>query len=143
MTQKLKVYIVQNFADKGKPYYGFNYVENGRTNAIHVHRNHPIFQKVESPKPRKGFNQQKYIITADLSSKTKTEYGIKYYIYNPENEIENLERVEQCWGCQSGYVEKGNYDNCECSCEGIDNECNCYQQLVNKVEVKKNFKNDY
>jgi len=137
MTQKLKAYIVQNFADKGTPYYGFNYVEKPgtTTNVIHVHKNHPIFQKVETPKYKEEWDEQKYIITADLSPKTKTEYGIKYYIYDPEIEIQNLERVNQCWDCQHDADKSDNYEPCECSCNGVDDECLCYQELVDKVEI--------
>lgn len=135
MTQKLKVYINHNFADKGTPYYGFNYVEGGKTNAVHVHKDHPIFQELETPKPKRWWNQQKYIITADLSPKTKIEYRIKYYIYDPEIEIEKLERVNQCWGCQGDANKKDNYEPCDCSCEGINEECSCYQRITNKIEV--------
>jgi hypothetical protein len=53
MTQKFNVNIVRNFANWGMPYYGFNYVEGGRTNAIHIHKDHPIFKRIEAPKAKK------------------------------------------------------------------------------------------
>jgi hypothetical protein len=63
------------------------------------------------------------------------EYGIKYYIYEPEIEIENLEKVNQCLICQDNYNNRNNYNDCTCSCEEIDDDCTCYQILENKITV--------
>jgi len=137
MTQKLKVYIVQGFANKGNPYYSFNYVEKHRnqTSIVKVHKDHPIFKKMETPKYKEEWDEQKYVITADLSPKTKMDFGVNCYIYDPEIKIQNLEKVKQCWDCQHDADKLSNYEPCNCPCEGVEDECLCCKELADKVEV--------
>ena len=134
-VEKRNIYIIaDNFIGENMNYYGFNYVEGGkegvRTDFVKILKNHPIFQKAEPPKPRNKWwrttRYQKYVLTAELSPKFKTEYGAKHYTYEPDVEIQNLERVKQCWTCQGDNNNKYNYEPCNCSCDGLEDKCLCY-----------------
>jgi hypothetical protein len=114
----MNVYFAHGFASDKRPYYGFNYYEKsaGKTNGVHIHQDHPIFRQADPPRDV-GWNNQKFVVVAEPSPKTKTEYGITYYIYDPDVPIADFRRVGQCYICSHNPDKRNDYANCVCSCQ--------------------------